>query len=73
MTCKEITREYCSNHFTSGNIKKKKKSHGDVEIDAAFVLVVADENSLDPSVGNIDGAREEEEDSEAGEQQAENH
>lgn len=37
-------------------------AHRDVEIHAAFVSVVADKHRLHPNVGNINGARKEEED-----------
>lgn len=46
------------------------EAHRDVEINAAFVLVVADKNRLYSDVGHIDGAREEEENSKAAQQQA---
>lgn len=48
-------------------------AHRDVQVHAALVFVVADQNRLDAYVGDVDGAREEEEDGEAGEQQAQQH
>lgn len=42
------------------------RAHRDVEIYAALVLVVADKNGLHPNVGHVNGAREEEEDSQTG-------
>ena len=48
-------------------------THGDVEIDDALALVVAHVDGLDPDVGDVDGAREQEEDGQTGDQQTHQH
>lgn len=45
-------------------------AHRDVEVDAAFVFVVADKNRLHANVRHVNRPREEEEDGEPREQQA---
>lgn len=50
--------------------QRRAAAHRDVEVHAAFVFVVADENRLHPNVGHVNGSREEEEDGEPGEQEA---
>lgn len=47
--------------------------HRDVEVDDPLVLVVGDVGRLHAHVGDVDGAREEEEHRQAGQQQAERH
>lgn len=48
------------------------ESHCDVEVDP-LLLVIADQHRLDAHVGDVDGAREEEEDGQAAQQQAQQH
>lgn len=48
------------------------ESDRDVEVDP-LLLVVADHHRLDAHVGDVDGAREEEEDGQSAQQQAQQH
>lgn len=48
------------------------EAHRDVEVDS-LLLVIADHHRLDAHVGDIDGAREEEEDGQPAQQQAQQH
>lgn len=50
--------------------KGRPAAHRDVEVDAAFVFVVADKNRLHPNVRHVNGSREEEEDGQPRQQQA---
>lgn len=52
---------------------KGLQSHCDVEIDDPFVHVVGDVGALHAHVGDVNGAREQEENGQAGQQQAEHH
>ena len=54
------------NHTADSSSFRNGKTHCDVEIDAALVFVIADENRLHPNIGDVDGAREEEEDGQTG-------
>lgn len=49
------------------------ESYGDVEKDDTFIQVVGDVGRLHPHIGHIDGAREQKENSQAGQQQAQSH
>lgn len=50
--------------------QRRAAAHRDVEVHAALVFVVADEDRLHPNVRHVNGPREEEEDGKAREQQA---